>query len=197
MTDKKTISIYDEQVEQYASTIKQEASDQIILDFIAKFDQGDLILDLGCGPAQSSAIMRDKGLRVDPTDASSEMVKLANATYDISARQATFNEINTTNTYQGIWANFSLLHASADDFPKILEKLHQALKPNGIFHIGMKLGNGSQRDKLGRLYTYYSQKELCNLLVDAQFTVLDIKLGEALGLAGDVEPWIVVTSTAD
>lgn len=196
MIDPKTIAVYDSQVEKYVATIQQAPSDQIILDFIARLSSGDYVLDLGCGPAQSSAIMRDHGLTVDPTDASSEMVKLANDHYAINARQATFDEIDNKDTYHGVWANFSLLHAGEQDFPRILAKLHRALKANGVLHLGMKIGEGSQRDKLGRLYTYYSQEQLCDLLNEAQFNVEKIELGEALGLAGDIEPWIVVTSIA-
>lgn len=197
MTDHETICVYDEQVEKYAKTIQQQPNDKILLNFIARLKSKDLVLDLGCGPAQSSAIMREKGLCIDATDASLEMVKLANSTFDIGARQATFADIDSISIYHGIWANFSLLHASVEEFPKILANLHQALKTNGVFHIAMKLGTGSKRDKLGRLYSYYSQIGLCNLLANARFCVQHIELGEALGLAGDIEPWIAITSLAD
>ncbi|MEH6443818.1 MAG: class I SAM-dependent methyltransferase [Oceanospirillaceae bacterium] len=196
MTDHETICVYDDQVEKYATTIQQQPDDKILLDFIARLKSNDLVLDLGCGPAQSSAIMREKGLCIDAIDASQEMVKLANSTFDLGARQATFAEIDAINTYHGVWANFSLLHASVEEFPKILASLHQALKTKGVLHIAMKLGTGCKRDKLGRFYSYYSQIELCNLLASAQFSVQHIELGEALGLAGDIEPWIAITSLA-
>ena len=196
MTDQQTISVYDDQVEKYVQTIEQQPSDKILLDFISRLETNGLVLDLGCGPAQASAIMRDKELRVDPVDASIEMVNLANSTYNLGARQATFAEIDTTDHYEGVWANFSLLHASKEDFPKILANLHRALKTNGVLHLGMKLGNNAKRDTLGRYYAYYSQAELCDLLSNAQFSVEHIELGEALGLAGDVEPWIAITSLA-
>lgn len=196
MIDAKTIAVYDDQVAQYASTIKQAPSDKILLDFIAHFKVGDYVLDLGCGPAQAAAIMRDHGLRVDPTDASAAMVDLANQTFAINARQATFHDITENAVYQGIWANFSLLHASREELPALFTKLHRALYPQGVFHLAMKIGTGSQRDKLGRMYTYYSQAELCQLLADNHFHVAHIAEGEALGLAGELEPWIAISSIA-
>ena len=154
------------------------------------------MLDLGCGPAMSSATMREHGMRVDPTDASKEMVKLANATFDIGARQAQFSDIDESDVYDGVWANFSLLHANVDDFPNILVALHRALKPKGLLHLGMKIGRGAIRDKYDRYYSYYSQDELVEHLSTAGFVVENVELGEALGMAGDMEPWIVVTSSA-
>jgi len=196
MTDQKTISVYDAQVDNYKNMIDQHPVDEHLLDFISRFKPNNFILDLGCGPAVSSATMREHGLRVDPTDASLEMVKLANESFDIGARQALFEEIDTENTYDGIWANFSLLHASHTDFPIILKSLHRSLKHKGVLQIGMKLGKGSKRDKLDRFYSYYSEEELRTHLQNTGFSVEHVELGEAPGLAGDVEPWIVLRAIA-
>jgi SAM-dependent methyltransferase len=194
MTDHKTISAYDLQVDSYVDIINQQPIDNILLNFIARFEPGDYVLDLGCGPAICSATMREHGLRVDPTDASKEMIKLANTTFNIGARLAVFKDIDTSNTYDGIWANFSLLHATPEDFSNILKTLHQALKPKGILHLGMKIGQGSIRDKFDRYYSYYSKDELFGHLGKAGFVVENVELGEALGLAGNTEPWIALTS---
>ena len=194
MHDIDTISVYDEQANTYKEMIDELSEDQTQLKFASLFEKGSRILDLGCGPAVSSASFRALGLSVDPVDASREMVELANSTYEIGARQLTFNEIDNTQVYHGVWANFSLLHATRDDFPKILQSLHVALKPNGYLHTGMKTGSGSKRDKLGRFYTYYGEDELSDLLRSAGFTILTIKTGADPGLAGNVEPWITITS---
>ncbi|OUS32034.1 hypothetical protein A9R01_11330 ['Osedax' symbiont bacterium Rs2_46_30_T18] len=197
MTDYKTISAYDSQVDNYLNMVDTQSPDATLVNFIARLKTNDYVLDLGCGPAHCSVTMRQRGLRVDPTDASEEMVTLANSTFDIGARQALFTDINSENTYDAIWANFSLLHAKADDFANILQKLHTAIKAGGIFHLCMKIGKGSRRDKLGRYYSYYSQAELCSYLHNAGFIVDNIALGEATGLAGEAEPWIAIISAAD
>jgi len=194
MTDDKTVSAYDSQINNYLKVINNQPEDQQLLDFISRFKPDDYILDLGCGPAISSATMREHGLRVDPVDASQEMVNLANTTFNIGARLAAFEEINTTDTYDGVWANFSLLHATAEEFPRILESLKYALKSKGILYLGMKIGQGSARDKYERFYSYYTQDELVDHLVKAGFVVDNVELGEAVGMAGDLEPWIAVTS---
>lgn len=194
MTDLETIAVYDKQIDSYVNLVKRESVDPTLLKFIKRIRPGGYVLDLGCGPATASSIMHEAGLRVDPVDASSEMVQLANSNYNIGARKAYFNEIDSVNIYDGIWANFSLLHAKANDFPKILIALQQAMKPGGIFHLGMKTGTGAARDRLGRFYTYYSQDELGACVSAAGFQVVQIESGEGRGLAGDMEPWVTLTS---
>lgn len=195
MSDDETIAAYDRSVEAYADFTAVEAPHPTLVGFLARVRPGGLILDLGCGPAHDSAYMRDAGFRVDPVDASPEMVKRANATFAIGARQALFDDIRGIDLYDGVWANFSLLHASAEDFPGHLGALHRALVDGGIFHIAMKLGDGTERDRFGRRYTYYSESALTTHLVDAGFAAIETTLGEDLGLAGNVEPWIAVTCT--
>ena len=60
----------------------------------------------------------------------------------------------------------------------------------------MKLGEGEQRDKIGRFYAYYSQDELSDLLGAADFKVIDFTLGEGGGLSGEVTPWITILARA-
>ena len=196
MTDQKTIGVYNRQVERYLKMVDGLKEDPILMCFIDRFKASDCILDLGCGPAHAAAVMRSKGLLVDPVDAAAEMVKLANEKFTINARQANFSDIDATDLYHGVWANFSLLHAHTKDLGFILLALHRALKPKGFLHLGMKLGQGSQRDRYGRYYAYYSQAELEDHVNNAGFTVKKIDLGTAEGMAGDMEPWIALTGLA-
>ena len=193
MEDSQTISAYDSKADEYAQLTEQLPTDSILNHFLQHFKPGDLILDLGCGPAHAAAFMRDNGMSVDAVDASKEMVKLANHNFSIGARQATFDDIYQIDFYSGIWASFSLLHASKANFSSILIKLHRALKPEGILSLRMKLGTGENRDKLGRFYSYYSQKEICNYLQNTGFITNKIETGNAQGLAGELEPWIAIT----
>jgi SAM-dependent methyltransferase len=192
MIDDETISAYNNQVEAYADLARQASPDPLLVVFMAHVKPGGHILDLGCGPANEAANMRSGRFTIDAVDASPEMVRLANETHDIGARLATFDDIDGYDTYDGIWANFSLLHAPAEDFPRHLAALYRALKPGGHFHIAMKLGTASARDSLGRHYTYYSQSELSDLLTRAGFAIDDTTTGEIMGLAGGIEPWIAL-----
>jgi len=189
MTDSITIEVYNQRAGDYLDMVTSDDSNPALDVFMAALPAAGLILDLGCGPATTSNTLRAHGFQVDPVDASIEMVKLANQTFDIGARQMSFHELDAKSHYDGVWANFSLLHASADDFPKHLLAIHCALKAHGVLHIGMKLGDGPKRDSIGRFYNHYSEAELTHYLDNAGFDVSHIRRGEDAGLSGDMSPW--------
>lgn len=197
MNDGETIAVYDAQATAYAEmTDAYNAGDPQLAAFIAACPAGGLVLDLGCGPGAAAAAMARAGLRVEASDASAEMVARAGRHPGVAARQATFDDIAGTAVYDGVWANFSLLHARRADFPRHLRALHRALKPGGVLMIGMKLGDGEARDRLGRFYTYYTADALDAHLAEAGFTVRDRSLGSGTGLDGTLSDWISVAAGA-
>lgn len=153
---------------------------------------GSSILDLGCGPGIASGIMAAEGHAVTATDATPEMVALAEARPGVTARRATFDDIDEVAAYDGVWANFSLLHAPRADLPRHLAALATALKPGGLFHIGMKTGTGEHRDTLGRLYTYVTQTELSDLLNAAGLHPFETRTGADKGLDGSLAEWVTI-----
>lgn len=156
---------------------------------------GGHILDLGCGPGLHAAKMQAQGFTVTAYDATPEFVKAATAR-GVDAHLATFDDLTATATFDGIWASFSLLHAAKVDFPRHLTAIHTALKPGGALFLGMKLGTGEDRDKIGRFYSYYSETNLKEALAAAGFAGIKTTCGEGMGLAGDVEPFILLTAHA-
>ena len=197
MVDRETIAVYDDRADEYAKMLNKQAPDPQLVAFMNLLPDGGRVLDLGCGPATSSAHMRDAFFRPDPIDASAGMVMLANETYDINARVMTFDEIDMVAEYAGVWANFSLLHAPRTDLPRHFSALAKALLPAGIISVGMKTGTVDERDKIGRMYTYVTIPELSGLLQDAGFTILAVDEGEGIGLAGDLAPWVVIRARKD
>lgn len=197
MSDRETISIYDAQAQRYAElTDESNKADQGMTDFIEAMPKGGRVLDLGCGPGASAVIMAQAGLVVDATDASAEMIRLAEEHPGVSARQAEFDDLDAVGVYDGIWANFSLLHATRGAFPVHLEAIKKALKPGGVFVIAMKLGQGEGPDRLGRFYSYYSEDELKSYLQQAGLTVTGRWTGSGTGLDGSVSDWIRLTAHA-
>ena len=193
-TDRETLAVYDAQAADYAALTASEARDKQLDAFIADMPEGGHVLDLGCGPGQSSALMASYGLRVTATDASAEMVALAAARDGVTAIQATFDDISGDALYDGVWANFSLLHAPREAMPRHLAAIARALKPGGRFHIGVKTGTGAARDALGRLYTYYTEPELTALLEQAGLTPFAANRGESKGLDGVMAGWLTLAA---
>jgi len=189
-TDDETIAAYETRSHEYLEQVGRAAAPGLA-EFVAGLPAGAHVLDLGCGPGDTAHRLLKQGFTVDAVDATPAMISRARE-LGVPARRATFEEIDGTDLYDGIWANFSLLHAVRDQMPAHLSRLRDALKPGGKLHIGLKTGTGSKRDRIGRLYTYYSEDELCGLLEAAGFTPILRETGESTGLDGVVAAWIWV-----
>ncbi|WP_298844274.1 bifunctional 2-polyprenyl-6-hydroxyphenol methylase/3-demethylubiquinol 3-O-methyltransferase UbiG [uncultured Roseobacter sp.] len=197
MSDEQTLSVYAEKAVEYAGmTNNANDSDPLLSAFIRDIPSGGRVLDLGCGPGASAAVMARAGLEAHAWDPVAEMVALAAEQSGVIARQAGFNTLTETDTFDGIWANFSLLHAARDEMPGHLARIATALKPGGRFHIALKSGAGSKRDSIGRLYTYYTDTELTGLLEAAGMTVTRRAEGIGKGLDGTDAAWISLAAHA-
>ncbi|MDX1743118.1 MAG: class I SAM-dependent methyltransferase [Ruegeria sp.] len=194
MTDKRTIKAYSTRVADYLNIPlppEQIESRQAF----AKAVGAGLVLDLGSGPGSDSAFFMREGLTVRALDATPEFVEHAREN-GVDAHLGTFDDVTEVDTYDGIYASFSLLHAPREDFPRNLAAIHKALKPGGIFFLGLKLGTGEHRDELDRSYTYFSQTEIEDALAQAGFSIDRITTGMGKGLAGSYEGFILVLAHA-
>lgn len=191
MSDDTTIAVYDAQAEKYGRMTEKLYERPQLEAFAAALPAGGRVLDLGCGPGFYAAWLTGKGFEVEAWDASAEMVKLA-AENGVAARQARFEDLAGEGLYDGVWANFSLLHAPRADLPGLLRRIHGAGRVGMVFHIGMKLGAGEGPDKMGRFYAYYGEDELEDLLRDAGFSVVRRWSGEGAGLSGEMARYVMM-----
>ncbi|APG45772.1 class I SAM-dependent methyltransferase [Phaeobacter porticola] len=192
-TDRETLAVYNGKAADYAKQNETHLrEDPRLREFINACKPGGRVLDLGCGPGTSSAVMAAAGLCPLAMDASAEMIALANQLKGVDTCQASFDDLAGANIYDGIWANFSLLHAPRTKFPHHLTSLREALRTGAPFYIALKLGKGEARDALGRYYTYYEEDELINLLRTAGFTPHNRTTGESTGLDGALARWVSV-----
>jgi len=195
--DKKTIAVYDKNVEQYKNLIGQSYKDKN-LDFFEKMlNKKSVVLDLGCGTGQVSSKLQSLGHILFPVDASLEMIKVAKSEFHLNAVHRTFDQINEVEAFDGIWANFSLLHTSKKSFAENLAKLFYALKPQGILFFSLKYGFGEKRDSLGRYYSYYTEVEVLKTINQTGFKTTNQTSGKSKGLAGQIEKWIGFFCTKD
>ncbi len=179
--DKETLAVYEARASEYAARKVEGYTEPGFAEFVAGLSEGAHVLDLGCGPGHAAQGFLRAGFRVDAVDATPAMVARAREA-GVSARRATFDEIDAVAAYDAIWANYSLLHAPRPDLPGHLARLHRTLKPGGRLHIGMKFGTGEKRDAIGRLYVYYTEAELNALLVQAGFTPTASETRDGIGL---------------
>ncbi|MDU8929501.1 class I SAM-dependent methyltransferase [Alisedimentitalea sp. MJ-SS2] len=192
MSDERTIAVYDERVAEYSKLNEKLYEKAELEGFVAALPGGGRVLDLGCGPGFYARWMAEQGLQVEAWDASVEMVKKAANQPGVTVKQARFDELEAEAVYDGIWANFSLLHAPKAAFPGLLNRIRKAGKPGMVFHIGMKLGEGEGPDKIGRYYGYYGEDELVRYLEEAGFRIGKKRFGNGPGLSGEESPFMTV-----
>lgn len=187
-----TIAIYDTRAGAYAARNAELFELPQAQAFAASLPTQALILDLGCGPGQYAGWFAAQGFRVEAWDGSSEMLALAEQHDGVATRLARLEDLSDAAAFDGIWANFSLLHAKRTDLPDLLTRIHHALTPSGVFHIAMKLGTGAGPDKIGRYYTYYGEAELEDLLSAAGFKIMEKHLFDGVGLDGTAGHYITL-----
>ncbi len=195
MSDQQTLGVYDAKIEDYKALTAAQPG-LALKQFIAALPSGGHALDLGCGPGFAAAEMAKAGLQATATDASPEMAKAAGQYPGVTSRCETFADLPRKPTYHGIYANFSLLHGRKADFPGYIAACKTALFPDGVLHLGLKLGEGEERDAIGRFYSYYSEDELKDVLAKNGFTVTWQKTGHEVGMAGTDDPFILIQAHA-
>lgn len=191
--DEKTLAAYGARVTDYEALPVTETQASALTRFLGGLPDAAHILDIGCGPGLHAERMRAAGFHVSAIDASPEFVAAARAR-GVDATLGSFDDI--TGRFDGIWASFSLLHARKADLPRHLAAMRAALPPGGRLFLGMKLGEGEHRDSLGRLYAYYTEVELRQLLDEAGFHVDHTETGAETGLAGTPDPFILIFAHA-
>ena len=190
MADKQTVTIYDQNIATYKKMVDKLPDIKPLNAFMNALQAGAYVLDWGSGPGYLAAEMRARGLRPLCVDASSKMVEAAQNDYQLDAKQAEFSHLNENQIYDGIWANFSLLHVERAAFFSHISAAATALVPSGVFYVSVKLGKGQERDELGRFYTYFNHDELEEILDQSGFEIVDKFTGKSKGMAGKLEEWV-------
>lgn len=132
------------------------------------------VLDLGCGSGRDTLLLEEYGFYVTPMDGSEEMCKLAEVNTDKEVLQMTYDEMEFDEVFDGIWACASLIHLTEDEMRKVVKKLVQALKENGVLYFSVHRGD---RDGIyhGRYFHDYNRRELQSLMEEyPELEVVDI-----------------------
>lgn len=131
--------------------------------FLKYLYHGAYILDFGYGSGRDSKYFMEKGYKVKSIDGSKEMCKLASKYINQEVNCMKFEDLNDINTYDGIWACFSILHIEKENLPNTLIKMIEALKGNGIIYTSFKIGTGYEI-KDGKYYNYLTKNEMIEVL---------------------------------
>ncbi|MCE2717042.1 MAG: class I SAM-dependent methyltransferase [Pseudomonadota bacterium] len=133
-----TLSYYNAKaLDFYDRTINTDMS-HVYKKFLQHLPKGAHILDAGCGSGRDSKYFLSKGYEITAFDGSQEMVLLAEKELGKSVLHMLFQDLNFEEKFDGVWACASLLHIPYEETKDVYKRIHNALKPNGVFYASYK-----------------------------------------------------------
>jgi len=159
----KTLEYYNQAAQDYtADTINADVS-KLYSFFLTHLPTNAYIMDLGCGPGRDSKYFLEKGYRVLSVDGAQEFCKLASQLAGQDVLCQTFENIDFTEEFDGIWACASILHVPMNDLPKVIGNISCALKKGGYFYASFKYGE-YEGERNGRYFTDMTEERFGRLI---------------------------------
>jgi len=178
----KTLNYYNQNARSFVESTLEVEFVETQDRFLEKLMNGATILDFGCGAGRDTKYFLNQGFKVVAVDGSEELCKLATEYTGIEVKQMLFQELDEIETYDGIWACSSILHLNKTELKLVLQKMIEALKPNGVIYTSFK-HNEFEGERNGRYFTDFTIEGFRNFLED----VTSIQI-EDYWITGDVRP---------
>ncbi len=164
--------------------------DEVYEPFLKNLNEGDRILDAGCGSGRDSLQFKKLGFNVEAFDISEKMVEAATGLTGIAVRRQSFLDIEYKEEFDAVWACASLLHVNRDILPEAFKKLHKALHEDGIMYCSFKLRD-EDFTKDGRSFTCFTERSFKSFLDKLKiFDILKIYVTHDSRVERKNELWI-------
>ena len=187
-----TLEYYSKKAEEFANDTQDVKFTELQDEFLKHLNPNAKILDLGCGSGRDSKYFIDKGYSVVALDGCKELCEIATNHIGQNVIHSTFEDFETEETFDGIWACASLLHLPIKKLPIIIEKFANKLNKNGCFYLSFKYGDFSGL-KNDRYFTYLTEETFKQIIAN----IKNLKI-TSLSITGDVrvgredEKWLNV-----
>ena len=179
----KTIEYYNENVDKFVNDTQDVVFCATQDLFLSYLNEGDSILDFGCGSGRDTKYFLSKGYKVDATDGSEEICKVASDYTGINVKCLLFNELDEIDKYDGIWACASILHLDRDDLIDVFHRIARALKDNGILYTSFKYSE-FEGMRNGRYFTDFTiesfnefQTNIPEFIIEKNWITSDARAG--------------------
>lgn len=139
----------------------------------AKIGSGSRVLDIGCGPGNSTKILSEIGADIIGIDFSQEMVDIASANYpNLTFKYADAESIpEDDDTFDVVIANYVVHHLP--DPVKVFSEIARVLKPNGRFAF-VVWGPAEEQSSFGAFFdAFMAHHELSELPHGPLYGVVD------------------------
>ena len=188
----KTIDYYNKNVDNYC---KQTISVDFATtqnEFLNMLPKKSLILDFGCGSGRDSLAFLKQGYNVEAIDGSEKMCKIASQITGINVRKMLFQELNEYEKYDGIWACSSILHLTREELRLVMNKMRDALKPDGIVYTSFKYGS-FEGERNGRYFLDFKEDSFENFIIDIkELEIQKIWISSDVRVGRGEEKWLNV-----
>ena len=178
-----TIEYYNENVDKFVNDTQDVVFCATQDLFLSYLNEGNSILDLGCGSGRDTKYFLSKGYKVDATDGSEEICKVASDYTGINVKCLLFNELDEIDKYDGIWACASILHLDRDDLIDVFHRIARALKDNGILYTSFKYSE-FEGMRNGRYFTDFTlesfnefQTNIPEFIIEKKWITRDVRAG--------------------
>ena len=178
-----TIEYYNQNADMFAQGTRLVDFTVVQERFAKMLPAGSRILDFGCGSGRDTKYFLEKGYRVEATDGSSELCKLASDFTGIEVKEMLFQDLDARGKYEGIWACSSILHLSKRELLPVIRKMCDALKDNGVIYTSFKYGD-FEGERNGRYFTDFTEdtfdkfiKVIQELTIEEEWITSDVRPG--------------------
>ncbi len=186
------LNTYEKIAADYATTVKSDVLDHRYIEkFLLLFKPGQKILDIGVGTGTLSAEMKENhGLDVTAIDFSKEMLDIARKNHaDLKILRMDLRDLNFKDeSFDGIFANYSLIHIVEGDVADSIKGMNRVLKPGGLLYLALQEPitpmdkDGyyplAYRPELKMFINLFTEDEIKNHLVKTDFKIVSIERRE-------------------
>ncbi len=155
------------------------------------------ILDLGCGPGRDLVAFKRLGHTVIGLDATPAFVEMAQQASGCEVWQQSFLSLDLPpETFDGIFANASLIHVPRAEMVRVLKDLWRSLVADGAIVMSMGRGNDEGYITCPNGYRYiagWEYETLAPCVEQAGFEILD-HYYRPPGLPRNQQSWLVIVA---
>ncbi|MCL1111333.1 class I SAM-dependent methyltransferase [Shewanella schlegeliana] len=181
MNNNTTISFYNDNADSFINNTLNVDMTSLYQRFLPLLPLNAHILDAGCGSGRDSKYFIDNGYQVTAIDASKALAAAASNLIGQPVTTCLFQEFNSSQPLDAIWACASLLHVPSAELPSVFANLSKQLTHKGHFYCSFKYGtNDVERD--GRYFTNADENRVQLFIKNT-----DLKIAESW-LTGDLRP---------
>ena len=186
---KNVIEGYDKSARDYAENFMNELDgkplDQLLLKRFVEDNQAKgTIIDLGCGPGQTTLFMKNQGAsQLLGVDLSPKMIEAAQTIHKGEMAFEVGDMLNLSfkdNSFPGAICFYGIVHFSYEELEVAFQEIYRVLKPHGQFLFSFHIGNEERKvdDLLGNqvdmTFIFFEVEKVLGLLEKTGWKQLEV-----------------------